>query len=173
MDLSGAPIIEHHGVQSEDLRQLAGELFGDRLHGIDQQDGAAESVEALDVALAIHRIQGLLLDARREPAGDEGGGEKAEERDPVLRIGDREFSDGREKEEVKGERRGDGCEGCFGEAPGAGDHQDQQQVSEANCGGIVRNYGIRGERDNSHARERNQQAQHKPSLIGTSPLGLF
>ncbi len=140
VDLAGAPVIEHGGAQSENFRQLARKLFGDRLHGIDEQDGAAEGVQALDVALAIHRVQGLLLHARREPAGDERGGEKAEERDPVLRIGDGELSDGRQKEEIEGERGGDGSKRGFGQAPGAGDQQHQQQISETNRGGIVRNY---------------------------------
>ena len=95
MDLSSTPVVEHRGFQPEDFRQLARQLFGDGLHGIDEQDGAAEGVEALDVALAIDRVPSLLLDARREPAGDERGGEKAEKRDPVLRIGDGELADGR------------------------------------------------------------------------------
>ena len=89
--------------------------------------------------------------------------EKAEERDPVLRIGDSEFADGREKEKVKGERGGDRSEGCFDEPPGARDHQYQQQVREADCGRIVRNYEIRAERDDSHAREGNEQAQRQPA----------
>ncbi len=60
-----AAVVEHHGVQAEDFGQLARELFGDWLHGVHEQNGAAESVEPLKVALAIHRVQGLLLDARR------------------------------------------------------------------------------------------------------------
>ena len=132
--------------QPEDFGQLARELFGERLHGIDEQNGAAEGVEALDVALAIHCVQGLLFHARRKPAGDERGGEKTEERDPVLRVGDGELSDGRQKEEVESERGGEGGERGFDESPGAGEQQDQQQICEADRGGIVRNYRVRDER---------------------------
>ena len=122
VDLPGAAVVKHHRVQPEDFGQLSRELFGDRLHGIHEQDGAAESVEPLDVALPIHRIQRLLLHARREPAGDERGGQKAKKRHPVLRIGNGELSNRREKEEVEGERGGDGSQRGFGQAPGAGDH---------------------------------------------------
>jgi hypothetical protein len=76
-------------------------------------------------------------------------------------IGDGELSDGRQKEEIEGERRGDGGQGCFGEAPVARNQQDQEQVGEAHGGGIMRNGEERSGRDDGHAGQRQQQAQRE------------
>ena len=48
--------------QGEDLRQLARELFGEGLHGIGEQDGAAEGVQPFDIALALDGVESLALD---------------------------------------------------------------------------------------------------------------
>ena len=65
---------------------------------------------------------------RRQVAGDEADREEREQRDPVLRLGNRERADRRQEEEVEGEhrhdRRGDGHPQARGRRDHEHDHQE-------------------------------------------------
>ena len=99
-----------------------------------EQDGPAQGIELLGFPLPAHGIEGLLADASGEVAGDQAGAEKRDEGDPVLRVGDGELSDGREKVIVEAEHRRDRGDGGEGEPPGGGDGQDADEVGEAGGG---------------------------------------
>ena len=59
--LAGAPVVQDRRANRKDLRQLLGELLGEGIGIVDEQDGAAESVQVLDILAARDRIQGPAL----------------------------------------------------------------------------------------------------------------
>src|SRR5512140_950393 len=89
----------------------------------------------------------------RKLAGDQRGGQKGEQRDPVLRRSDGESVDGRKEEEVVTgggrQRRHD----RFQQAPFAGNDQNRQQVDEAYRGGINGGNERADERIGRHGRQ--------------------
>ena len=71
-----------------------------------------------------------ILCGCRQIAGDDGDDEKREERDPVLRVGDRERAERREEEEVERQHRGerdDDRSPETGDRRGAEDHEQKRQ----------------------------------------------
>src|SRR5438094_487705 len=66
------------------------------------QQVPAEAVQPLHFAPALMRFVGLLADARREPAPGNRGNQKRKQRHPILRVGNRERSHGRQKVIVEG-----------------------------------------------------------------------
>ena len=73
-----------------------------------QQDVPCQVEEAGDFVATCDGLTLASLRRRRQIAGDDGDGQKGEERDPVLRIGDGQCPNRRQKEEIEGEHRHDG-----------------------------------------------------------------
>ena len=103
--LPRAPIIQCRRVHRKDVRQFLRQVPGKGVGFVDEQNSAAEGIEVLHVLAARDRILGPPFGLIGEAAGDEGRRQKAEQRDPILGIGDRERSDGRQEIEVEGDGR--------------------------------------------------------------------
>src|SRR5436309_14980484 len=63
-----APVIENHRGELENLRQLSDQLFWKWLLLLNQEDRAAECIQALEVKLACRRIQRPALGDRGKAA---------------------------------------------------------------------------------------------------------
>ena len=73
----------------------------------DEQDVARQIEEPRDLITPRPRVGSLPPRRRREIAGHDAHADEHEQRDPVLRIGNREGAHGRQEEEVQTERRRD------------------------------------------------------------------
>lgn len=98
--------VEEHGVGVGDKHdgrsdgvEDSGDVFG-------LQQFATEAVKDFNLALAKSCVVRFFAGALGEPCADDGGGEKGEESQPVLRVVDDEGADGRQ-EEVVVEQGGD------------------------------------------------------------------
>ena len=97
---------DRHVVEIEAARDEAGERRVGRLAVGDEQDVAAQIEQARQlVAPRLGLLRARARD-RRQVARDQADGEEREQRDPVLRIGDRQRADRRQEEEVEGQHRG-------------------------------------------------------------------
>ena len=71
-----------------------------------QQDVATQIEQPRHFAPAVHRFTGPVLRRRRQLAGDDGGDDERDQGHPVLRVGNRERADRRQKKIVQDQRRG-------------------------------------------------------------------
>ena len=80
----------------------------DRLAAVgDHQHIATQVEQARELVPSPHRFLRSRAGHRRQVAGHQADGQKREQRDPVLRIGNREGADWRQEEEVEAEHRHD------------------------------------------------------------------
>jgi len=100
------------------------------------QQLAAKAVEHLRFETARVDLVRLLADAAGQMAGIDRGGEKGEQRDPVLGVVDGEGANRRKEVVVEQDSRGNRCANGVAQAPTAGEEQHQQKQSER-YGGIV------------------------------------
>ena len=141
MDLAGAAVEEHRGVECEDFREFAGELLGEGLHGIDEQDGAAEGVQALDVLLALDGVEGSALGFADSRLAMRAVARKLNSATQFCGSAMVNVPTGGKKKKLKVRVAAMEASVASAKSPGAGDQQHQQQVGEADGGGIVWNYG--------------------------------
>ena len=136
INLPGTEQVNGGGLGAESVADIGGnriQQFGDVIGG---EQALAECVKPFDVAAALNGVGSLAAGAVREFAGDAGGDEKGEERDPVLRIGDGEGSDGGKKIIIEGERGEHGEKDGEAKSPIGGDPQDHQEESQGHGGGV-------------------------------------
>ena len=95
-----------------------------------EQQRPAQRVEPLQIALARERLEIALAGAARQLAHDDGGHHEDEQRDPVLRVGDRPRSNRRKKEEVETEHGGQRGGRGLNDPPAARDDEHRQEIGE-------------------------------------------
>ena len=154
VDLVRPPVVQHYRVHRKNLRQPSRELLWERLALLDEQDRAAEGIQAFHVLPARDGVLRPPFGLRRQPAGDQRCRQKTEQRHPVLRVIDGQLADGRKKEQVQQQRGRHGGQAGFGEAPRAGDDQYQQQVGETRRGGVDLEHPVGRECYQRHAGDR-------------------
>src|ERR1035437_9035937 len=103
-ELSRATLIQDRCAQLEDLCQFHGQLLCEWLASVDQENRTAKRVQTLNILLPLNRVEGLPFGFRGQAACCQGGRQEAKQSNPVLRVGDRERSGRREKEEVEAQR---------------------------------------------------------------------
>ena len=129
-----------HARQLEAARHVAGQRV-DRTHGFGRQQHVPRQVEqARHLVPACDGLVRTGLDGGRQIARDDGDDQKGEQRDPVLRIGDRERADRRKEEEVQRQHGHDGDDRGDPEPSqrGCGQH-DQEQRQRGGRRADVRN----------------------------------
>ena len=109
-----------------------------------QQHVAAQIEEAGELVAPSDGFCGPGARDRRQVARDQAHGEKREQRDPVLRVGDRERANRRQEEEVQAQHGRDRRRDGSPKARGGGNEEHDHQIG--------RRHG-RGVRDSKPARE--------------------
>ena len=135
-DFAGGPIEKGDGTGREGPRDEGGELLRYRTLRVGQQDGAAEGVEALHFLLALLGFARAVLGMRGEAAGDDGGGEKGAQGDPILGLGDVECANGRKEKEIETQDGEDRAGDRFDQPPFRADEQDGDHIGESGGGGV-------------------------------------
>src|SRR5262249_48820698 len=88
VELPGIAIVEDGGAEIEQVGELTHELFGKGLVAANEKDGAAKTVKAFEILLALDGVEGTAFGLGGQAAADERGAQKAEQGDPVLRVSD-------------------------------------------------------------------------------------
>jgi hypothetical protein len=101
----GVTIVERDRRQPESSGDVRGDGLRRRRRTVPQQQRTAQRVELLEVLLTRERFERSLPCAARQLAGDDGRGHEGQQRDPVLRVGDRESAHGWQEEEVQTRHR--------------------------------------------------------------------
>ncbi len=111
---------EGGGADFEDIHDLRGDAVEqlDYVAGFEQ--ALAEGIEFFDFTAALRGVFGFLAGASGKMAGQHGDHQKSEERDPILRVGDRESADWRQEIIVEREHCHYGHENRNGDAPYGG-----------------------------------------------------
>src|SRR5438128_1151562 len=91
--LSRATLVQHSSAQLKNLGNFVEELFGKRLGPVDQENGAAESVQTFNILLPGGSLKRSSFGLFRKAARNQRCGQKAEQCDPVLRVSDSERAD--------------------------------------------------------------------------------
>jgi hypothetical protein len=137
-------------------------------HGAEQsgdafglEELAAEAEEDFELALAAASFFGLVASLLREAAGEDGGGEKGEEREPVLRVGDGERADRRQEEEVVSRGGGKRDDDGVTQTPLGGENEDEEQKGERDGGGVDVKPAAVDEYNSGQSAERNKPANDR------------
>src|SRR5215471_15169544 len=85
--LPAAAFIQHHTFKVEDLHQLLHELSRELRCTVQLKDGAAETIQTLDVLPTLYGFESPRLGLRGQTTHDQRCCQETEESDPVLRIG--------------------------------------------------------------------------------------
>ena len=139
IDLLRAEQVDGGSFGAESVTHVGGnriQQFGNVIGG---EQALAESVKPFHIAAALNGVGSLPAGAVGELAGDAGSYQKSEQRDPVLRIGDGEGSDGRKKIIIEGERGQHGEKNGEAKSPVRRDPQHHQQKCQCHGSGIYVN----------------------------------
>ncbi len=109
---SGADFKNVHDLRRDSIEQL------NHVAGFEQ--ALAEGVKFFDFAATLRSVFGFLAGAGGETAGKHGDHQESEKRDPVLRVGDGEGADRRQKIIIEREHCHYGHEYRNGDAPYGG-----------------------------------------------------
>ena len=116
---------------AEHLCRPCRELFQRVAHPLRLEQRRRDLRQEGRFALALLRVRGPATRPRRELADDDGGDEIDGQRNPVLRVPERECVVRRQEEEVEGEHRRDGDEHRVRRAEDEGHRQHGEQVEDA------------------------------------------
>ena len=137
IELADGRQIDRGVLELEAGRHMAREIRDDIAALGRQQNVAAQFEQPRELVAAGERVALTLAGEERQPARDQADRQEREQRDPVLRIGDREGADRRQEEEVDAQHRRQRCRDRHPE-PGSGrgqQHDDQEQ--QRHRGGVV------------------------------------
>ncbi len=153
-DEIGPLIVDRDGRKLERLRDVPRDRAVQRRAAFPQQERPAERVQALEIALASHGFDRPLSGPARQLARHDRGQQERRERDPVLRVRDRQGADRRQKEEVEAEHGHDRGERRLADSPRGRDEQNRDDVRQRDGGGIDAAQQEQGQRDECHCPHR-------------------
>ena len=159
-DDARAMVVHRHGGRAKRVRNAVRDAGNDRAAGaiLVEEQGATERVEPLEIGLPGDRVNGALAGAGGKLARHDRGEQEREQRDPVLRVGDRQLSDRRENEDVEAERGQQRRDSSFPQAPGRRDAQDGHEVRQRDGGRVDRDKSKVHERNGGDGARRHAQA---------------
>src|SRR5579862_644657 len=173
--LGGGGIVERHGAAFKDFGDMLRHLAANRLSGIGHENEAAESVKLFGLPLARFGLLRLFFLSIGNVAGDKRSREEREQRNPVLRIGNREMTDGRQEEEVETQHGRDGGDNGFDKSPGGRDAQDSEQIRESGRGRVDGNNAGTDGCDRGHDSQAKRRAAGQNAFVDgqRSSLGIL
>ena len=122
-----------------------------------KQQRTAQRVELLEIPLARQRFERPQARAARELARDDRRRHERQQRNPVLRVGDRECADRRQEEEVQTGHAGERREGSLEDPPRRGEGQNDDEVGERDGRGVDGEDRDEDERHEPDGRDRHRR----------------
>src|SRR5579859_3366511 len=119
--------IERCCSDAECLHDVIWDGVEQRYHISRDEQLLAENIQALYLAAPAFGLFCFAAHASGELTGDQRSGQKCHQRNPILRIGNREGAHWWQEEEIEGEHGYNRCEYSDGQTPDRRYHQDRQQ----------------------------------------------